>query len=157
MNKNNVIGALLLAALLCFPPLLLAGEGQPNPALEARVSDLAYKLRCLVCENQSIAESNAPLAADLREQVREQFQAGKSEPEVIVWLTERYGDYVLYDPPFKLVTLLLWVGPMLLLIFGAGGLFVRLRRRQRELAVQPPLSAADHARARALLQTPESE
>ncbi|GHU37216.1 hypothetical protein AGMMS50256_34860 [Betaproteobacteria bacterium] len=161
MNKNNVLletlCALLLAALLFFSPLILAGEGQPDPALEAHANDLAYKLRCLVCENQSIAESNAPLAADLRQQVREQFQAGKSEKEVIAWLTARYGDYVLYDPPVKPITLLLWVGPALLLILGAGGLLVRLRRRQRELAAQPPLSAADRARARVLLQTPESE
>ncbi|GHU23498.1 cytochrome c biogenesis protein [Betaproteobacteria bacterium] len=165
MNKSDTFletfRALLLAALLLSSPLSLAGEGPPAPvpasALEARVSELAHKLRCLVCENQSIAESNAPLAADLRERVREQFQAGKSEQEVIAWLSGRYGDYVLYDPPFKPITLLLWAGPALLLILGASGLLMRLRRRQREQLAQAPLSEADRARARALLQTPEPE
>ncbi|GHU38182.1 hypothetical protein AGMMS50256_37120 [Betaproteobacteria bacterium] len=143
---------LLLIVLLLSSPLSLAGDIQPDPALEARVSELAYKLRCLVCENQSIAESNAPLVADLRGQVREQFQAGKREQEVIVWLTERYGDYVLYNPPFKPMTLLLWCG-LALLLMGLGGLFAYLRRWQRELDTD----YAEYAEERDELECPAPE
>jgi cytochrome c-type biogenesis protein CcmH len=169
MSKNDLatiaLRVLLTAALLASFTPSLAEETRPalDPVLESRVTDLAYKLRCLVCENQSIAESNAPLAADLREQVREQLRAGKNEAEVIAWLTGRYGDYVLYQPPLKRSTLLLWSGPALLLILSAGGFLWNLQRRRRELADRPPLSATDRARARALLagenspQTSEAE
>lgn len=117
--------------------------------LEARVTELSHKLRCLVCQNQSIAESDAPLAVDLRNQVREQLAAGKSESQVIDYLVARYGDFVLYLPPLKGVTLLLWVGPGLLLVGCAGWLAFRLRRRADESA--PDLSTEQRNRARALL------
>lgn len=87
-----------------------------DPKLEADMMELSHKLRCLVCQNQSIAESNAPLAVDLRNQVREQLAAGKDKDDVIDYLVERYGDFVLYEPPFKAVTGLLWVGPFALLL-----------------------------------------
>jgi cytochrome c-type biogenesis protein CcmH len=136
-----------------------------DPRLEADTMELAHKLRCLVCQNQSIAESNAPLAMDLRDQVREQLAAGKSKDDVIDYLVERYGDFVLYEPPFKAVTVLLWLGPLALLLGGAGWLAFRLRRRRDEFAAEKGLSAADRARARSLLdgasgpaqsETPES-
>ncbi|MBI1907624.1 MAG: cytochrome c-type biogenesis protein CcmH [Rhodocyclales bacterium] len=132
----------------------LAGGGVASPAaadpvLEARVQDLSYKLRCLVCQNESIAESRAPLAEDLRNQVREQLAAGKSEAEIIDFLVSRYGDFVLYQPPFKPITLVLWLGPLVLLLSGAGWLVYRLRSREREPA--PELSADQRANARALL------
>jgi cytochrome c-type biogenesis protein CcmH len=133
---------------------MAADEARPladDPALEARVMDLAHKLRCLVCQNQTIAESNAPLAVDLRNQVREQFAAGKNEEAVIDYLVARYGDFVLYLPPFKGITLLLWLGPALLLIGGAGWLAWRLRRRVKEADAVPHLTADEHARASALL------
>lgn len=122
-----------------------------DPKLEADTMELAHKLRCLVCQNQSIAESNAPLAMDLRDQVREQLAAGKSKDDVIDYLVERYGDFVLYEPPFKAVTALLWLGPLALLLGGAGWLAFRLRRRRDEVAAEKGLSAADRARARSLL------
>lgn len=122
-----------------------------NPELEAEVMELSHKLRCLVCQNQSIAESNAPLAVDLRDQVREQLEAGKSKDDVLEYLVERYGDFVLYEPPFKTTTLLLWGGPAALLVGGAGWLAFRLRRRQAEAAQQARLTDAERDRARALL------
>ncbi|CAL96544.1 probable cytochrome C-type biogenesis protein CycL [Azoarcus olearius] len=130
-----------------------------DPVLEERVLELSHKLRCLVCQNQSIAESHAPLAVDLRNQVREQFVAGRNEVEIVDYLVARYGDFVLYEPPFKTTTLVLWLGPLLLLVAGAGWLGLRLRRRAAEAAT--PLSDAEHARARALLEggadTPKQE
>ncbi|MDO9596138.1 MAG: cytochrome c-type biogenesis protein CcmH [Azoarcus sp.] len=122
-----------------------------DPALEAEVLELSHKLRCLVCQNQSIAESNAPLAIDLRNQVREQLAAGKGKDDVLEYLVDRYGDFVLYEPPFKATTFLLWGGPALLLFGGAGWLAFRLRRRAREAAAEPHLTDAERARAGALL------
>lgn len=121
-----------------------------NPTLEKRVHDLATELRCLVCQNQTLADSNAPLAVDLRNQIRERLQQGASERDIIGFMVERYGDFVLYRPPFKATTLLLWAGPMLLVIAGLAALYYRLARRRRE-AGKPELSGAERARAAALL------
>ena len=122
-----------------------------DPKLEADVQELSHKLRCLVCQNQSIAESNAPLALDLRNQVREQLAAGRSKADVVDYLVARYGDFVLYEPPVKGITLLLWGGPAVLLLAGVGWLAWRVRRRAVESAAVGALSEAEHARARALL------
>lgn len=149
----DCVRRLALVGALLVPFGVGAGEAQPvaeDPALEERVMALSHSLRCLVCQNQSIAESNAPLAVDLRNQVREQFQAGKDEDQVVEYLVDRYGDFVLYLPPFKGATLLLWIGPALLLVGGAGWLAWRLRRRVLEVA--PPLSKDERARAAALLK-----
>lgn len=149
-----VVGALLLAGASFAQPVSgqdvkSAMPAAEDAALEARVKAFSYKLRCLVCQNETIADSRAPLALDLRDQVREQFAAGKSESEVREFMVSRYGDFVLYSPPLKGTTLLLWFGPALLLVAGAAWLGYRLRIRQREEA--PPLSDEERARARALL------
>lgn len=102
-----------------------------NPELDARVMALAAELRCLVCQNQTIADSHAGLAVDLRQQIREMLVKGQTEREVLDYMTERYGDFVLYRPPFKSTTLLLWLAPGLLLAIALGSLAVVLRRRQR--------------------------
>jgi|SRR5881394_238650 len=122
---------------------------QDDAALEKRVRELSTELRCLVCQNQTLADSNAPLAVDLRNQVREQLKAGKSERDVVDFLVARYGDFVLYRPPLKATTVLLWAGPFVLLAFGLFLLFLRIRRKAR-----PPsdLSDADRARAAKLLE-----
>ena len=146
----------LLTALLflLMPALACAAEAQPaeaDPALEKRLTNLASELRCLVCQNQSLADSHADLAVDLRNQVREQMKAGKSDDEIRDWLTARYGDFVLYRPPLKPRTVLLWSGPFLLLLAGVVGLVFYLRRRERQL-VQQPLTDEQRARVQALLR-----
>ena len=117
--------------------------------LDRRTMALSHELRCLVCQNQTLAESNAPLAVDLRNQVREQLAAGKSEDEVKAWLVARYGDFVLYKPPFKASTALLWAGPFLLLLAGFFILFRRIKTRADPV---PALSDAERERAAKLLE-----
>ena len=128
------------------------GEAAPaaaEPALEARVMAVASELRCLVCQNQTLADSHAPLAVDLRNQIREQMQRGASERDIVDYMVARYGDFVLYRPPFKATTVLLWTGPILLMLAGLAALFFRLARRRDES--QPALSVEQRSRAQALL------
>jgi cytochrome c-type biogenesis protein CcmH len=148
---------LLLGLLLGFCLLAPAGHAATgpdeilaDPVLEERARDLARQLRCLVCQNQSIDDSDAELARDLRQIVRERLIAGDSDAEIIAFLTARYGDFVLLKPPVKPATWGLWFGPLAVLLVAAGGIAVWLRRRPRETA-SPPLSAAERARLDALL------
>lgn len=123
-----------------------------DPVLEKRVMALAAELRCLVCQNQSLADSHASLAVDLKNQIREMVKAGKSDVEIKSFMTDRYGDFVLYRPPVKSTTVFLWVGPFVVLLIGLWLLFRYLKRR-RELTPEPiPLSAEEAQRARALLE-----
>ncbi len=122
-----------------------------DAALEQRVQRLSEELRCLVCQNQSLADSHADLAVDLKNQVREKLKQGASEKDVIAFMTERYGDFVLYRPPMKATTLLLWFGPGLLLVAGLVALFLRLRRRAA-VEAEPALTSDERARAAALLE-----
>jgi cytochrome c-type biogenesis protein CcmH len=131
----------------------VAGEATPlaeNPQIEARLKVLAVELRCLVCQNQTLADSNAPLAEDLRREVREMIAKNMSDKEIIDFLVTRYGDFVLYRPPLKTTTTLLWVGPFLLLIGGAIALVMALRRRQKKVA-DVALSEAERNRVAQLL------
>jgi cytochrome c-type biogenesis protein CcmH len=124
--------SLLLAAGLAAP--LAAKEAAPvavDEKTEARMMALASELRCLVCQNQTIADSHAELAVDLRGQIREMIAKGQSDGQIMDYMTERYGDFVLYRPPFKATTLLLWAGPAVLLLVAVGLLINVLRRRQR--------------------------
>ncbi|HEU0204496.1 MAG TPA: cytochrome c-type biogenesis protein [Burkholderiaceae bacterium] len=120
---------------------------QRDPVMARREHDLAAQLRCLVCQNQSIAESNAELAVDLRNKVREQIAAGKSDREIIDYMTARYGDFVLYRPPFKGLTALLWLGPGLLLAAGLLIAWRVIRARRLPAALTPE----QHALAEQLL------
>ena len=143
----------LLVIILLIPSLAAAEEARPladNPLVEARLKTLAVELRCLVCQNQTLADSNAPLAEDLRREVREMIAKGMSDREIIDFLVQRYGDFVLYRPPWKASTTLLWLGPFLLLIAGATGLVFALRRRQKKLA-DVTLSEEEHNRVAQLL------
>jgi len=117
--------------------------------LEKRTAALAQELRCLVCQNQTLADSNAPLAVDLRNQIREQLAAGKSEGDVKDYMVARYGDFVLYRPPFNAATALLWAGPFLLLLFG---FFLLIRRLRTKPDAVPEISEAERERAAKLLQ-----
>jgi cytochrome c-type biogenesis protein CcmH len=145
--------ALIAAVFLMTAVSLQAREAAPlaeDPALEQRVMTLSTELRCLVCQNETLADSHADLAIDLRNQIREQMRAGKSDEQIKAWLTERYGDFVLYRPPVKSVTWALWFGPFLLLLVGATALLVYLRRRRQHT---PPaeLTEEQHRQAQALL------
>jgi cytochrome c-type biogenesis protein CcmH/NrfF len=141
--------------------LLLAGLGTAaaapavdtaaDPALEERVKAVSAELRCLVCQNQNLADSHAGLALDLKNQVREQLRAGRTPEQVVAYMTDRYGDFVRYRPPFKATTWLLWLGPALLLALGLWGLSRALRRHA--LNAEPGgLTSQDELRAAALLQ-----
>jgi cytochrome c-type biogenesis protein CcmH len=127
------LAALLLVGLL-FARTALAKEAVPmaaDAAQEARMMGLAAELRCLVCQNQTIADSHADLAVDLRNQIREMLAKGQNEDQIRKYMTDRYGDFVLYKPPFKATTALLWAGPPALLVIALLALFLVLRSRQR--------------------------
>ena len=143
MSKCLIAWLLVAAASAAFAkdaPLAAA-----EPELEKRVMAVAVELRCLVCQNQTIADSNAGLAVDLRNQTREMLRAGKSEREILDYMTARYGDFVLYRPPVKSTTALLWFGPPLLLGAGLLTLWLVLRRRSRMAADQFEPEDADDA------------
>ena len=124
-----------------------------DPVAEKRLTKLSEELRCLVCQNQNIADSNAELAQDLRREIRGMIKEGKSDKEIIDFMVARYGDFVLYRPPVQGNTLLLWVGPIALLIFGLSALIAYQRRRAaRVVAEDKPLSADEASRADALLK-----
>lgn len=122
-----------------------------DPALDKRVMALSENLRCLVCQNQTIADSPAELAKDLKKQIREKMQQGMSDRDIIDYLVARYGDFVLYRPPLKGTTMLLWFGPLLFLAAGLAALFYRVTRRRKDVVAK--LSDADRARAAALLSS----
>jgi cytochrome c-type biogenesis protein CcmH len=143
----------LLPALLLIPCLVAAEEAKPlaeNPQAEARLKALALELRCLVCQNQTLADSNAPLAEDLRREVREMIAKNMSDQEIIDFLVARYGDFVRYRPPLKATTAFLWLGPFFLLVIGGTTLAVALRRRTKKLT-DPVLSDEDHRTVAQLL------
>lgn len=134
-----------------------AGEALADPAKEQRARALFKQLRCLVCQNQSIDDSDADLARDLRVLVRERIQAGDSDEQVLAFLTARYGDFVLLKPPVKASTLPLWLAPFVILVLGAGVIAVAVRRRRTQRPTAPtPLSADERARVDALL-APDGE
>lgn len=143
-----IAGALLLsAAAHAVEP----AERLADPALEARARALSQELRCQVCQNQSIDDSNAPLAADLRRLVRERLQAGDSDRAVLDFLVQRYGDNVLLRPPLRADTALLWFGPLALLVVAGIAIAIQARRRRARPAPEAaPLSADEEARIAAI-------
>lgn len=152
---------LLLGIMLVLLAVLAHAKEAPNvaadPVLEKHVLELSEQLRCLVCQNQTIADSHAELAIDLRNQVREKLAQGMSDRDVIDFMVQRYGDFVLFRPPLKASTLFLWFGPFLLLAGGFVFLGLKLRRRTRDT---PPaaLSEEEMLRVTTLLgSTPESK
>jgi cytochrome c-type biogenesis protein CcmH len=143
----------------CISLSIVAKEAQPSaadPVLEERVMKLSKELRCLVCQNETLADSRADLAEDLRGQIREQMKAGKSDKEIIAYLTDRYGKFILYNPPVDPTTYLLWFGPFILLLAGLLLLFRYLKQR-RDLITEQPLSAEERHRAEALLKTTQGK
>ena len=161
MKLMHALAALAVLMVLTVSPLAQAAEAQPlaqDPVVEKRLNAISENLRCLVCQNESLAGSRADLAEDLRREVRNLILSGKSDQEIIEFLVARYGDYVLYDPPFKATTVLLWVGPFVVLAGGLVGLIVFLRRRSRaassskadeELVSMASMAPTDAAASRA--------
>ena len=141
-----LLGFILAGSVLAREAPTVAAD----PLLEKRAMVLAEELRCLVCQNQTIADSHAELAIDLKNQIREKLKAGMSEAQIIDYMVARYGDFVLYRPPVKATTLPLWFGPFALLFAALAGLFYYILRRRRSTPEQP-LSTADEARVRSLL------
>jgi cytochrome c-type biogenesis protein CcmH len=152
--NGRFLARLATALMLALGPLAaLAADAVPteqDPVAAARAVKLSEKLRCLVCQNQSIAESNAELAVDLRRQINEQIAAGKTDEQIVSYMVARYGDFVLYQPPVKSTTLLLWVGPGLLVLLGFFVLARTLRARRGAAAVSE-LSEAERERVARLL------
>ncbi|MCH7554701.1 MAG: cytochrome c-type biogenesis protein CcmH [Proteobacteria bacterium] len=156
MRYSLIVTALVAAALLGFSPgpaqAILAGEALDDPVLEARARDIGKGLRCLVCQNQSIDDSNAPLAKDLRRLVRERLEAGESDQQVMDYIVARYGDYVLLKPPFKPITYALWLGPGLMLLVAGAGVVVFLRRQSRRApTAEAPLDDDERRRLASML------
>ena len=144
---------LALALLLALPAWAVEpDEMLADPVLEARARALSQEIRCLVCQNEPIDSSNAPLARDLRILVRERLTAGDSDAEVKAYLVARYGDFVLFDPPMKPGTYLLWFGPALMLLLAIGGVWLYFRRHGAEATAPVPLSAGERRRLEALLE-----
>ncbi len=151
----------LAFALICLAACSLgfAKEAAPlaqDEAVEKRMVAISEELRCLVCQNESLAASRADLAQDLRREIREQIGQGKSDKEILDFMVGRYGDFVRYRPPLKGTTFLLWFGPFLLLVAGVIGLVLYLRRRGKRV-VEASLSAEEQKKAEALLRLGESE
>lgn len=152
---HKVIRSILASLILALGALQTghAVEAVPatsDPALEAKMIALTNELRCLVCQNETLAASQASLAIDLKNQIREKIRAGESNEAIIAYLVERYGDFVLYRPPLKATTVLLWAGPFGLLIVALGMLAYFVRRRRQDPTIE--LDASEKARARQLLQ-----
>ncbi len=124
-----------------------------DPVAHKRVLGISEQLRCLVCQNQSIADSNAELAVDLRNQVIEQINAGRTDEEIIKYMVDRYGDFVLYNPPFKASTVILWAGPAVLFFGALIAFYINLRRRKTQVAQsERTLTPDEKRRAEALLR-----
>jgi cytochrome c-type biogenesis protein CcmH len=128
--------------------LFSAAVGAQDAATEARMARLTEQLRCLVCQNQTIEDSNADLAVDLRRQIRSQIEAGKSDEQILNFLVQRYGEFVLYRPRLKTATALLWFGPLLFLAIGAGAMIITVRKRAARELEQ---TREEHEKALALL------
>ena len=156
MKSVKLMGAALAAcALMAGTAFAAPREAAPtafDPIAHQRVVEVSEQLRCLVCQNQSIADSNAELAVDLRNQVIEQVKAGKTNKEIVDYMVERYGDFVLYKPPFKANTVILWLGPVALFLVGLAAFYLNLRRRKSaDAKTVRPLTAEEKARADKLL------
>ena len=155
----RVVAILLALALAAAGSTALASDAVPterDSVAAARAVKLSEKLRCLVCQNQSIADSNAELAQDLRGQIREQIAAGKTDDEIVAYMVARYGDFVLYEPPLKATTALLWAGPALLVLGGFVGL-ARYLGARRATAAATELSPEEKQRAERLLRGSDEE
>ncbi|MDP1559717.1 MAG: cytochrome c-type biogenesis protein CcmH [Nitrosomonas sp.] len=153
--RVKLLLASFLLALFLVPLTGWAGNEAPlvaeDPVVEKRMIELTQNLRCLVCQNESIADSHADFSNDIRREIRAQIRANKTDQEIIEFMVERYGDFVLYDPPIKPTTFLLWFGPLILFISGLAYLIIYLRRRRLQVEEAVPLSENEKKQVEALL------
>lgn len=153
MKRTQVLLMMLLQliALTVFAQVRRPEPVKGDAALEERLHKLSQELRCLVCQNETLADSRADLAEDLRDEIREQMKAGRSDKEIIAFLTDRYGQFILYKPQVTPTTYLLWFGPFLLLLAGLAVLFYYIKQR-RDLITEKPLTAEERGRAEEMLR-----
>ena len=159
MTRSRLLALLLLLLLPSFAAMAqVQTEDQPSddPVIEQRLAKLSHELRCLQCQNQTLADSPSDLAADLRREIRAQMKAGKSDQEIIAFLTQRYGQFILYRPRVTPLTYLLWFGPFVLLLGGLVILFRYIKHRRDEITEQP-LTAEDRRRAEEMLAASRKE
>jgi len=154
---------ILLLALLCLPfslPSLVQAKvaeyTSGDPEIHGRVMSVSEELRCLVCQGQSLADSNSDFAKDMRAQIQEMMEGGMNDRQVVDFMVQRYGDYVRYRPPFKATTLLLWFGPFILLGVGVAVLYTNVLRRRKQIK-EIPLTDDEHRRAAELLKEGSGE
>ncbi len=153
MNKAKALILIYLLCLCIMPSIALSKEAVPvaeDPEVEKRMLALTMDLRCLVCQNESIADSRADFSNDIRREIRQHIKANKNDQEIIQFLVDRYGDFVLYNPPVKPTTVFLWFGPLALFIIGLGALVVYLRRRRVQIK-EVTLSEAELKKVESLL------
>jgi cytochrome c-type biogenesis protein CcmH len=158
MTRSRLLTLLLLCLLASFAMAQVQTEDQPSddPVIEQRLAKLSHELRCLQCQNQTLADSPSDLAADLRREIRAQMKAGKSDQEIIAFLTQRYGQFILYRPRVTPLTYLLWFGPFVLLLAGLLVLFRYIKQRRDQITEQP-LTAEDRRRAEEMLASSRKE
>lgn len=155
MKRARLLLLLVLLCLIASFSVAQVRRQRPvtdDPAVEERLRNLSHELRCLVCQNETLAESRADLAEDLRDEIRVQIKAGKSDKEIIAFLTERYGQFILYRPQVTPTTYLLWFGPFVLLLGGLAILFFYIKQR-RDIIAEQPLSSEERRRAEDLLRS----
>ncbi len=161
LNRFSLMAVLFLVVMMSPQISFAIGKEAPlvaeDPVIEARMLRLSEDLRCLVCQNESIAESRADFSNDLRREIREQIKANKTDEEILEFMVERYGDFVLYDPPLKATTFFLWFGPLFLLIVGSIVLTFVLKRRRVQVEEVPELSETERKQAEALMNLDETE
>ncbi len=153
LDKMTALVLLMLCLALMMPTISWSKEAIPiaeDPEVEARMLELTENLRCLVCQNETIAGSRADFSNDIRREIREQIKANKSDQEILDFMVERYGDFVLYDPPVKPTTLFLWFGPLAIFVIGMIALILYLRRRRVQIE-DVSLSSTQREQAEALL------
>jgi len=150
---------LIIMAVLIPAWTAVAKDARPlaeDPQIEARMMKLAENMRCLVCQNQTLADSHSDFAVDLRQEMREMMKKGKSDKEIVDFMVARFGDFILFDPPMKSTTILLWFGPFILLLIGGSVLIINLQRRRKRIT-ETQLSPADLERAEKLLSGQDGE
>jgi cytochrome c-type biogenesis protein CcmH len=151
LRHREIIFAIVFGFMLMAPVRAQVAQPIEDPAIEARMKNLTRQLRCVVCQSETLAESQSEWAQTVRREIREQLKAGKSDSEITAYLTQRYGDFILYNPPVKATTYLLWFGPFLLLVIGTVLLF-RFVKQRRAMIVAKPLTAEERRRAEKLLR-----